>query len=91
MSNGKIAAQCSCAPTVGSSADRCSHATLSCYKAVSKANPALLRAWEREGCVSRSCRARLIPLRQAKIALQCKSEDDMLLLQVRSQLRAALR
>lgn len=26
------------------------HATLSCYKAVSRANPALLRAWEREGC-----------------------------------------
>jgi len=58
MSNGKIAAQCS-------------HATLSCYKAVSKANPALLRAWEREG--------------QAKIALQCKSEDDMLLLQAQAQ------
>ena len=30
-------------------AERRRHATLSCYKAVSKANPALLRAWEREG------------------------------------------
>ena len=53
MSNGKIAAQCSCASTFASATDRCSHATLSCYKAVSKANPALLRAWEREGCVAR--------------------------------------
>ncbi|KAM5538247.1 hypothetical protein V8D89_008134 [Ganoderma adspersum] len=51
MSTGKIAAQCG-------------HATLACYKALQKTNPALLRHWERTG--------------QAKIALKASSEDELL-------------
>ncbi|KAI1461087.1 PTH2-domain-containing protein [Annulohypoxylon moriforme] len=59
MTKGKIAAQCS-------------HATLACYKTLTKAasrNPAspeakLLQRWERRG--------------QAKIAVQVKSEDELL-------------
>ncbi|KAK4702853.1 peptidyl-tRNA hydrolase, PTH2 family, partial [Phenoliferia sp. Uapishka_3] len=54
MNKGKIAAQCG-------------HATLACYKALTKSNPTLVRHWERTG--------------QAKIAVQCDSEDDLLLLQ----------
>ncbi|RYO93440.1 hypothetical protein DL766_009554 [Monosporascus sp. MC13-8B] len=61
MTKGKIAAQCS-------------HATLACYKTLSRsasssspsasASSSLLRRWERHG--------------QAKIAVQTKSEDEML-------------
>ncbi|KAF8971557.1 peptidyl-tRNA hydrolase, partial [Flammula alnicola] len=40
------------------------HATLACYKALSKKNVKLLRHWERTG--------------QAKIALKAKSEDQLL-------------
>ncbi|KAG9103082.1 hypothetical protein FRC06_000282 [Ceratobasidium sp. 370] len=58
MSSGKIAAQCG-------------HATLACYKALSAANPTLLRHWERIG--------------QAKIALKCNSEEELLLLQAMAQ------
>ncbi|KAI2632430.1 PTH2-domain-containing protein [Hypoxylon sp. NC1633] len=62
MTKGKIAAQCS-------------HATLACYKTMSRAarrNPAspearLLQRWERRG--------------QAKIAVQTKSQDSLLELQ----------
>jgi len=55
-------------------ADRCvlyRHATLACYKSIQKANPKLLRHWEWTG--------------QAKIALQTKGEDDLLLLQATAQ------
>ncbi|KZS93283.1 PTH2-domain-containing protein [Sistotremastrum niveocremeum HHB9708] len=58
MTSGKIAAQCS-------------HATLACYKALSKTNPKLLRHWERTG--------------QTKIAVRCASEDELLLLQATAQ------
>ncbi|TFK23108.1 hypothetical protein FA15DRAFT_705765 [Coprinopsis marcescibilis] len=51
MTSGKIAAQCG-------------HATLACYKALLKTNPALLKHWERTG--------------QAKIALKGSSEDQLL-------------
>ncbi|KAI1797666.1 peptidyl-tRNA hydrolase II [Ganoderma leucocontextum] len=51
MSTGKIAAQCG-------------HATLACYKALQKTNPALLKHWERTG--------------QAKVALKASSEDELL-------------
>ncbi|KAG2160059.1 peptidyl-tRNA hydrolase PTH2-domain-containing protein [Suillus bovinus] len=51
MTTGKIAAQCG-------------HATLACYKALSRTNPALIQHWERIG--------------QAKIALKCSSEDELL-------------
>ncbi|KZW02149.1 PTH2-domain-containing protein [Exidia glandulosa HHB12029] len=43
------------------------HATLACYKALSNTNPKLLRHWEVTG--------------QAKIALQCSSEEELLMLQ----------
>ncbi|EJU00972.1 PTH2-domain-containing protein, partial [Dacryopinax primogenitus] len=58
MTKGKIAAQCS-------------HATLACYKALSKSNAQLLRHWEKTG--------------QAKIALRCDSEEELLLLQAQAQ------
>ncbi|KZT52777.1 PTH2-domain-containing protein [Calocera cornea HHB12733] len=58
MNKGKIAAQCS-------------HATLACYKALSKSNPRLLKHWERTG--------------QAKIALKCDSEEELLVLQAKAQ------
>ncbi|KAK2591739.1 hypothetical protein QQS21_010560 [Conoideocrella luteorostrata] len=55
MTKGKIAAQCS-------------HATLACYKALSRSNPdspqaKLLKRWEKRG--------------QAKIAVQIKSEKEL--------------
>lgn len=50
---------------------RVRHATLACYKALSAANPTLLRHWERIG--------------QAKIALKCNSEEELLLLQATAQ------
>jgi len=57
--------------TKGKIAAQCGHATLACYKALSGSNPKLLRHWETTG--------------QAKIALQCASEDDLLLLQATAQ------
>ncbi|KAI9309699.1 peptidyl-tRNA hydrolase PTH2-domain-containing protein [Cunninghamella echinulata] len=54
MTKGKIAAQCG-------------HATLSCYKAIQKTNPEVLRCWERSG--------------QAKVALKAVSEEQLLELQ----------
>ncbi|KAF2173307.1 hypothetical protein M409DRAFT_49768 [Zasmidium cellare ATCC 36951] len=59
MGKGKIAAQCS-------------HATLACYKALLRADPAhpILKRWERLG--------------QAKVALKVTSEDQLLLLQAQA-------
>ncbi|KAA1468581.1 PTH2-domain-containing protein [Dentipellis sp. KUC8613] len=51
MTPGKIAAQCG-------------HATLACYKALSKKNPKLLQHWERTG--------------QAKIVLKGTSEEQLM-------------
>ncbi|KAF5355968.1 hypothetical protein D9756_004242 [Leucocoprinus leucothites] len=51
MTSGKIAAQCG-------------HATLACYKALVRKNPALVSHWERTG--------------QAKIALKASSEDQLI-------------
>ncbi|VDB99394.1 unnamed protein product [Peniophora sp. CBMAI 1063] len=48
----------------GKIAAQCSHATLACYKALVKKNPKLVNHWERTG--------------QAKIALKCNSEDQLL-------------
>lgn len=58
--------------TTGKIAAQCSHATLACYKYyLSKApNSPILRRWERGG--------------QAKIALQVKTEEEMLLLQAQA-------
>jgi len=53
--------------TKGKIAAQCSHATLACYKALEKLNPNLLRHWERTG--------------QAKVALKCDDEEQMLLLE----------
>lgn len=50
MDKGKIAAQCS-------------HATLSCYKAMLQSNPDVLRQWERTG--------------QAKVALKVNNDAQM--------------
>ena len=59
-------------PSPGKIAAQCGHATLACFKSISKAarasgpsSPAarLLQRWERHG--------------QAKVALQTKSEDEM--------------
>ncbi|KAF8514525.1 peptidyl-tRNA hydrolase PTH2-domain-containing protein [Gautieria morchelliformis] len=58
MTPGKIAAQCG-------------HATLACYKALSKVNPSLVRHWELTG--------------QAKVALKCPSEEELLLLRAKAQ------
>ncbi|KAK3063142.1 hypothetical protein LTS18_002652 [Coniosporium uncinatum] len=61
--------------TKGKIAAQASHATLACYKSLaslSSSHPShnLLRRWERQG--------------QAKVALQVKSEDDLLLLQAQA-------
>lgn len=57
---------------VGKIAAQCSHATLACYKYFLTNAPEspILRRWERGG--------------QAKIALQVKSEDELLLLQAQA-------
>lgn len=57
---------------LGKIAAQCSHATLACYKALVRADPAhpVLKQWERLG--------------QAKVALKVDSEDDMLLLQAQA-------
>ncbi|KAJ3839929.1 PTH2-domain-containing protein [Lentinula raphanica] len=57
--------------SAGKIAAQCSHATLACYKTLSASNPALLRQWERNG--------------QAKIALKCSSEEELLTLQAQAQ------
>ncbi|SCV72652.1 BQ2448_4189 [Microbotryum intermedium] len=53
--------------TKGKIAAQCGHATLACYKSVVKGNPNLVRHWERTG--------------QAKIAVKCDSEEELLILQ----------
>lgn len=58
MTKGKIAAQCS-------------HATLACFKALQRANPNLLGAWERYG--------------QAKIALKAEGDEELLLLEAQAK------
>lgn len=59
-------------PSTGKIAAQCSHATLACYKYFLSHAPdsPILRRWERGG--------------QAKIALQIKSEEDLLLLQAQA-------
>lgn len=59
-------------PASGKIAAQCSHATLACYKALIRADPAhpCLQRWERLG--------------QAKVALKVDSEDDMLMLQAQA-------
>ncbi|OKL60261.1 hypothetical protein UA08_04790 [Talaromyces atroroseus] len=56
----------------GKIAAQCSHATLACYKyfVAKSPNSPILRRWERQG--------------QAKVALQVKTEEDMLLLQAQA-------
>ncbi|KAL9089094.1 MAG: hypothetical protein Q9165_005907 [Trypethelium subeluteriae] len=58
--------------TKGKIAAQCSHATLACYKAFLRQSPdsPILKRWERYG--------------QAKIAVQVKSEDDILVLQAQA-------
>jgi len=51
MSKGKVAAQCC-------------HAAIACYKRLSKDDPVMLRAWERDG--------------QAKVTLKCAAEEELL-------------
>ncbi|KAM0749753.1 PTH2-domain-containing protein [Meredithblackwellia eburnea MCA 4105] len=51
----------------GKIAAQCGHATLACYKSLMKGNPDLVRHWERTG--------------QAKIAVKCDSEEELLILQ----------
>ncbi|ORY90933.1 peptidyl-tRNA hydrolase PTH2-domain-containing protein [Leucosporidium creatinivorum] len=51
----------------GKIAAQCGHATLACYKTMVKSNPAVVRHWERTG--------------QAKIAVKCESEEELLILQ----------
>ncbi|KAM0792874.1 hypothetical protein ACM66B_002637 [Microbotryomycetes sp. NB124-2] len=53
--------------TKGKIAAQCGHATLACYKSMIKSNPDVVRHWERTG--------------QAKVAVKCESEDDLLMLQ----------
>ncbi|MCO5579375.1 hypothetical protein L7F22_033230 [Adiantum nelumboides] len=55
----------------GKIAAQCSHATLACYKALAQANPKVLHQWERSG--------------QAKVALKCSTEDEMLALERRAK------
>ncbi|KIW06464.1 peptidyl-tRNA hydrolase [Verruconis gallopava] len=56
--------------TKGKIAAQCSHATLACYKALKAANSPILTRWERMG--------------QAKVTVQAKSEDELLLLQAQA-------
>ncbi|KIM48407.1 hypothetical protein M413DRAFT_440131 [Hebeloma cylindrosporum] len=55
----------------GKIAAQCSHAALACYKTLQAKNPAMLRQWERAG--------------QTKVALQCGSEEELLILQAQAQ------
>lgn len=55
----------------GKIAAQCSHATLACYKALAVGNPKVLKQWERSG--------------QAKVALKCSTEEEMLDLERRAK------
>lgn len=55
----------------GKIAAQCGHATLACYKTMMQTNPALLKSWERSG--------------QAKVALKCSSEEEMLALEKKAK------
>jgi PTH2 family peptidyl-tRNA hydrolase len=58
--------------TKGKIAAQCGHATLACYKSFLRTSPnsPILRRWERSG--------------QMKVALQAKSEEDLLVLQAQA-------
>ena len=58
--------------SVGKIAAQCGHATLACYKSLAGTPPfvGLLKRWEKNG--------------QPKIALQCKSEEDLEMLQAKA-------
>jgi PTH2 family peptidyl-tRNA hydrolase len=56
--------------TKGKIAAQCSHATLACYKALKAVNSPVLARWERLG--------------QAKVSVQVKSEDELLVLQAQA-------
>ncbi|RPA86173.1 peptidyl-tRNA hydrolase 2 [Ascobolus immersus RN42] len=56
--------------TKGKIAAQAGHATLACYKSALKNDPAVVKRWESYG--------------QAKVAVQVKSEDDLLLLQAQA-------
>jgi PTH2 family peptidyl-tRNA hydrolase len=51
----------------GKAAAQCAHAAIACYESAMKSTPKLLQRWRRAG--------------QAKVTLQCSSEDDLRLLQ----------
>lgn len=55
----------------GKIAAQCGHATLACYKTMLQTNPTLLKSWERSG--------------QAKVALKCTSEEEMLALEKKAK------
>ncbi|CAG8951400.1 hypothetical protein HYFRA_00007314, partial [Hymenoscyphus fraxineus] len=57
--------------TKGKIAAQCGHATLACYKTNLRKNPQALKVWETGG--------------QAKIAVQVKSEEELLTLQAMAQ------
>ena len=59
-------------PLLGKIAAQCSHATLACYKALFRTDPAhpILRRWERLG--------------QAKVAVKTENEEELLLLQAQA-------
>ncbi|OBZ79663.1 putative peptidyl-tRNA hydrolase 2 [Grifola frondosa] len=93
MTPGKIAAQHTCQPFLIDAGKfrlllhirlpltPTRHATLACYKALTKSNPNLLRHWERTGQVHFNTASLLSltqPCRQAKIALKASSEDELL-------------
>ncbi|KAI4726610.1 PTH2-domain-containing protein [Aureobasidium sp. EXF-10728] len=56
--------------TKGKIAAQCSHATLACYKTLVRQNSPILKRWEGYG--------------QAKVAVQVKSEEDLLILQAQA-------
>ncbi|KAI5206806.1 PTH2-domain-containing protein [Aureobasidium subglaciale] len=56
--------------TKGKIAAQCSHATLACYKTLLRQNSPILKRWEGYG--------------QAKVAVQVKSEDELLILQAQA-------
>ncbi|KAF5097712.1 hypothetical protein D0Z00_002313 [Geotrichum galactomycetum] len=53
--------------TKGKAAAQCAHAAVACYKSIARSNPEILARWERLG--------------QAKITLQARSEDELILIQ----------
>lgn len=56
--------------TKGKIAAQCSHATLACYKSLKAINSPVLARWERLG--------------QAKVSVQVKSEDELMVLQAQA-------